>query len=84
MHDRSHLHAGLVGAVVAAVCCLVPILLVATGVIGVGALTTAIYGLFCRCRGVPPMGTPATRRYQKTLKENPYVRLLRAQEQWAL
>lgn len=46
MRDRPLLHAGLAGTVVAAVCCLAPILLVATGVIGVGALTAAIYGLF--------------------------------------
>jgi mercuric ion transport protein len=46
VHDRSHLSAGLVGAVVAAVCCLAPVLLVATGVIGAGAVTAAIYGLF--------------------------------------
>lgn len=46
MQRRSHVRAGLIGAVVAAVCCLAPILLVATGVIGAGALTTAIYGLF--------------------------------------
>lgn len=47
MHGGSHVHAGLVAAVVAVVCCLAPILLVATGVIGAGALTAAIYyGLF--------------------------------------
>ncbi|MBN9068365.1 MAG: hypothetical protein J0H60_18435 [Rhizobiales bacterium] len=46
MRDRSLLHAGLVGTVVAAVCCLAPILLVAAGVIGVGAITAAIYRLF--------------------------------------
>lgn len=44
MHDRSLFQAGLV-KIVAAVCCLAPILLVATGVIGAGVLATAIYGL---------------------------------------
>ncbi|MCZ4348051.1 hypothetical protein [Devosia neptuniae] len=42
MPRRSMLVVGLVGA---ALCCLVPILLVAAGVIGVGAVTTAVYGL---------------------------------------
>jgi mercuric ion transport protein len=36
----------MVGVVVAAACCIAPILLVATGVIGAGALAAAIYGLF--------------------------------------
>lgn len=45
MNDRSMLGFGLVGAVIAALCCLAPILLVATGVLGVGLLTTAVYGL---------------------------------------
>ncbi|MBA8907589.1 hypothetical protein [Aminobacter ciceronei] len=36
---------GLAGALIVALCCLAPILLVAAGVIGVGALTTAVYGL---------------------------------------
>ncbi len=45
MNDRSQLGFGLVGAVIAVLCCLAPILLVATGVLGVGALTTAVYGL---------------------------------------
>lgn len=45
MPDRSMLGFGLVGALIAALCCLAPILLVAAGVIGVGALTTAVYGL---------------------------------------
>lgn len=45
MHDRFMLGFGLAGALVAALCCLAPILLVAADVIGVGALTTAVYGL---------------------------------------
>lgn len=36
---------GVVGVLIAALYCLVPILLVAAGLIGVGALTTAVYGL---------------------------------------
>ncbi len=45
MRDLSFLHAGLIGTVVAMACCLAPILLGATSVIGVGAFTAAIYGL---------------------------------------
>ena len=45
MPDRSMLGVGVVGVLIAALCCLVPILLVAAGLIGVGALTTAVYGL---------------------------------------
>lgn len=45
MHDRSMSGFGLVGILIAVLCCLAPVLLVATGVIGVGALTAAVYGL---------------------------------------
>ena len=45
MLDRSVSGVGLVGILIAVLCCLAPVLLVATGMIGVGALTAVVYGL---------------------------------------
>jgi len=43
--DRSMLGVGVVGVLIAALCCVAPSLPVAAGVIGVGAVKTAVYGL---------------------------------------
>lgn len=81
MRDLSFLHAGLIGTVVAMACCLAPILLGATSVIGVGALTAAIYGLSPYSSLLSPLqGTSCGDIGPKSesAEGEPYVRLLRA------
>lgn len=41
MNDRSHLGFGLVGMLIVVLCCLAPVLLIGTGIVGVSVLVGA-------------------------------------------